>query len=868
MIVPLFAKLCYLLVDLLMKLPKYPIPESILPYAAVASLVYVFVGACLLWHMPNNHSTLALTYIWLSMVIVTAPIYWAWFDTLDLKQLCLALSIMAGTLTGGPGAILANVAVFGGSGVVVGMVAIAPARRNENDTHDQADERATVSRFLELLFDTQEGYLQLRFCAGDPAKDKLKSGGWYHWPNEREDITTRAAALAAQHGDVYVSRASFAERKLSAAAAQPTRVLFVDDAPDDPPVPYSAVIRTGAGRPQAWYILDRHVPGDAAERIQRRITHKLNADRSGADITQIVRLPIGYNTKRAYGQPVPVTWESCTGVVYTPHEIAAAYPELPDDQAATDATHAGVDQALVDYWRGNLHMLTDMSGMPRRARNKNAPGYQYASGKYALDISDPHRRDVVPLDSAGHADTSRMRYSVGVWLFQLGYPDEEWWVLMEHLADFGASERKGTRWLQDDLARLVCICKRSVRTLRQTPTRIDSTTRRPPARLTVVERLRKGRPAALTSERYLAVMLPNTSGIGAGGGRVALFSVDEVAALHGVSRSSVERIERELRQSGALTRHMSRCRRYSYVEIFGPVKNDSVAAETAPNPGAVGGIFEGTESGNTQPNSDATHAHAHVGVHTPPQGLPACPQVCDAAELAEPASAAPQAEPAELAELAEPASAAPQAEPAELAELAEPASAAPQAEPASAAVAAPAGAVPAGGCVLPDTRAGASYTPSARAGAGVESPFQAKFRERNRRRERLRGMSLRELEREQAVLQATARKSRYERQRLALEHQAGEVEREIGRRRDRGIQAMTAGSAGAESVPAPAELPELPELPAGWRWGWVPSRGMHQAYCATDRDVRTGIYHTSELHCLLAEVYRLEQGRHAVAGAA
>jgi hypothetical protein len=150
----------------------------------------------------------------------------------------------------------------------------------------------------------------------------------------------------------------------------------------------------------------------------------------------------------------------------------------------------------------------------------------------------------------------------------------------------------------------------------------------------------------------------------------------------------------------------------------------------------------------------------------------------------------------------------------------------------------------------------------------VESPFQAKFRERNRRRERLRGMSLRELEREQAVLQATARKSRYERQRLALEHQAGEVEREIGRRRDRGIQAMTAGSAGAESVPAPAELPELPELPAGWRWGWVPSRGMHQAYCATDRDVRTGIYHTSELHCLLAEVYRLEQGRHAVAGAA
>jgi hypothetical protein len=792
---------------MLMKFPRYPIPDSILPLVAILSLLMLFIVAGVLWYAPSTPLTLAIALVWVICVVLSGPIQWAWYESLDLAELGSILGVFLGVFLSGPGAIVPAM----GSAGIVGMVAVAPSRVQDSEIGQVNSAHAEVDHFLGMLFGGHDhaGYFNVRYCAGDPAKDPLSSGGWWHWPEQRTEATAHAVELASRHGDVYVSRSLFSLPALSAAHALPTRVLFVDDAPRGH-LPYSAVVRTGANLPQAWYILDRVIPGDAAARAQQRIAYALGADKSGADITQIVRFPIGQNTKSSNPAPVPVTLASCTGAVYTCEQVAAAYPPL----AVTSSDAAPVDLERVDYWRGNLHSLTGQHGMPRRAKNPNAAAYLYAIGSHALDKNSGQ---ILPVEQVSTPDTSRMRYAIGVWLFRLGYPDPEWWVLMEKLADLGATERKGTHWLQADLSRLMHLCKRNISELRQTPTRAGTAA---PAPLEVHEPPRKGRPTTLTTEQYINTIMAHTDGVGANGGRLALLSVDDCAALLSCSRSTIERVERQLRGDNALIRHISPCRDYSYVEIFSPVKNATTPRRMNTDSSARSGIFDGTKHRIVTPETGEPHARVR-GVHTPQTGLPPADL---AAELAASASASDAAPPADLAaDLAAELAASDAAPPADLAASASASDAAPPADLAAdlaAELAASDAAPPAdlaadlaagacGGCEPPSTYTGAAYEPvSARSRVSGDLPVSVTLRERRRRMERLRAMSADELEREVHVLRATAAKARTDRQARALELQAETAERELGKRRDAGIREMYTAANAANLAASAAAAPD------------------------------------------------------------
>ncbi len=473
--------------------------------------------------------------------------------------------------------------------------------------------------FLSTLYHGLAGWCELSYIDGDPSDRTAPfRREWHHIAGDYRPLAARCAALGAQYGNVYISRTLYAEKRRSVDCAQPTRVIFVDDLPAAPALAPSMVVQTSATSRHGYYLASELLPNTDGADLARRAAAALGADPSGADLTQIVRVPgCTFNTKR--GDRWPVQLVASAGPIYPTAQLAGSWPALP----APTAPGLALDDQRVAWWLGNIGLLLDHEGLPRRIHPPKKPG--------ALDV-----RAIIKGKWSG--DTSARRYTVAKSLVMRGYTDDEAAALLLHFCADGG-DRKGGRWLLDDVGRCLAKARQEITPylgVRPTALSAKYQTRMPQALPDHAPR-RKGRPVACTAAQLLAFYQQH-----ADTPTHCMMSRADVCAALRISAGVLGRLEKQLADQGAIYRQTAPDRRRSWVVLgarpadFGMIKN----TETAANSGPAAAISDHTDS--------AAESHESAGSvskeHTPLEA-PASVAAGGALPLVEPAGPCAQAQP-------------------------------------------------------------------------------------------------------------------------------------------------------------------------------------------------------------------------------
>lgn len=164
-------------------------------------------------------------------------------------------------------------------------------------------------KFFDLLFEDQAGHLCIAL-----KNPQLPQGGFtqkfFYWPDDYQKIE-EFILRNKPNRDIYfcVNLLDKPERKKEWCL--PSKIVWADLDDVDPativPTP-PIVIQSSPNRWQSIWRLSMSVDAEIAENYSKRIAYKFGADKSGWDLTQLLRVPFTHNFK--YNPPQVVTLAS------------------------------------------------------------------------------------------------------------------------------------------------------------------------------------------------------------------------------------------------------------------------------------------------------------------------------------------------------------------------------------------------------------------------------------------------------------------------------------------------------------------------------------------------------------------------------
>lgn len=213
-------------------------------------------------------------------------------------------------------------------------------------------------QFFDYLFRNKEGWLCIAYS---PKKDTFHQK-FFEWPVERDNVSQFVEQVS--HGNnVWFAVCLFKEAKRDRELAVDNNLVWADLDYIHPttlePKP-SCVIRTSEARFQALWRLNQEVPWDVAQDYSRKIAYKYEADKSGWDAGQLLRVPYTANYKPEYvvdGKPPPVEllWAEEDLLSTTPFD-AIYLPDAdrnngasPDQPLPDPATLPNIDSIIYAY---------------------------------------------------------------------------------------------------------------------------------------------------------------------------------------------------------------------------------------------------------------------------------------------------------------------------------------------------------------------------------------------------------------------------------------------------------------------------------------------------------------------------------------
>src|SRR5262249_42659726 len=134
------------------------------------------------------------------------------------------------------------------------------------------------------------------------------------------------------------------ERARRKEFAAPLHAAYVDgdgaSVPPHLPAP-TITVQSSPGRHHYYWALNRPVEPQEGEELNRRLAYAMGADRSGWDLTQLLRPP-GFANRKYQGAPIVEVLDD-TGPVHDPDELLAALPPAPPRPAAATSS-IGIDE--------------------------------------------------------------------------------------------------------------------------------------------------------------------------------------------------------------------------------------------------------------------------------------------------------------------------------------------------------------------------------------------------------------------------------------------------------------------------------------------------------------------------------------------
>lgn len=228
--------------------------------------------------------------------------------------------------------------------------------------------------FLDYLFAAQSGWLCI--ATQEPFDRTTFKQHFFQWPAQRGEIET-FLDLQAPTKNIWFCINILAEPKRIKEHCLPTNLVWadVDDADISAfePEP-QALLKTSQGRFQAIWRLDRTVQPYLAEEYSRRVAYAVGADKSGWDLTQLLRMPFTKNLKYEQSQEVELVHAYQPML---PMELFEAVPPVPLVQDAGVETEFPMpkieelpDGVMVLYKYNSFYRATGLADLISREPNE------------------------------------------------------------------------------------------------------------------------------------------------------------------------------------------------------------------------------------------------------------------------------------------------------------------------------------------------------------------------------------------------------------------------------------------------------------------------------------------------------------------
>lgn len=209
--------------------------------------------------------------------------------------------------------------------------------------------------FFRFIFGESEGFVCI--ARRNPVT-RIFDERFYEWPNELESMLEWVNANSIAY-DIYYSPMLFLTRRRAKETVATCTTAWADldyCSPDKMLVEPSMVIESSPKRYQALWRFDEDMDPSDAEELSRRIAYfheTEGADKTGWDLTQLLRVPLTYNHKYRESGVCEVRFRSAKNLRYTaddfaPYPLTEGYQKtefpMPDEAELSDP-----DQLLERY---------------------------------------------------------------------------------------------------------------------------------------------------------------------------------------------------------------------------------------------------------------------------------------------------------------------------------------------------------------------------------------------------------------------------------------------------------------------------------------------------------------------------------------
>jgi RecA-family ATPase len=197
-----------------------------------------------------------------------------------------------------------------------------------------------VERLLAAVWGSRQGYAFL------PYKDTTEERRWHEVPGLFW-TGSNLPSLEDHKSDLYFCPVLFKENKRQKEFALATNILWADldpVHPNDCRLKPSIAWESSPGRYQALWFLTVEVSAEEASQLSKRIAYADGGDRSGWDVTQVLRIPGTHNYKYDSAPEVQLLWAKRNA--YSVDEIMAAYPQIEEEHEKSNGVSSSLSLGL------------------------------------------------------------------------------------------------------------------------------------------------------------------------------------------------------------------------------------------------------------------------------------------------------------------------------------------------------------------------------------------------------------------------------------------------------------------------------------------------------------------------------------------
>jgi len=186
------------------------------------------------------------------------------------------------------------------------------------------------------IFGDETGLMVAFSGARRPGEQKLRDEKtrYFEWPAQSLDASQWLQAESDHGRCAYICAHLVTKRRRVKENAASLLAAYVDadgaTVPSTLPRP-TAVVESSPGRDQLYWRLTRAVEPKVGEQLNKRLAYAMGADKSGWDLTQLLRAPGTRNYK--YRELVEVAVRSIEDRAYDPDELDRILPPLPEPVA-------------------------------------------------------------------------------------------------------------------------------------------------------------------------------------------------------------------------------------------------------------------------------------------------------------------------------------------------------------------------------------------------------------------------------------------------------------------------------------------------------------------------------------------------------